>query len=76
MYRRSLEWQVIGDSPRYLHVRSLDGKFSIRAMVVDEYTRFHWETNQSFTFRYFWEGDPMFSALNFRLAANTQRPDF
>jgi hypothetical protein len=59
MYRRDLEWQVTETKPRYLHVRSLDGKFSIRALVMSEYTSFDWYKNEWYTERYSWEGDPM-----------------
>jgi hypothetical protein len=59
MYYRELEWQVTEGSPRHLHVRSLDGKFSVRAKVTDEYTTAGLYGQASATYRRFWEGNPM-----------------
>ena len=33
---RDLEWRVSGDAPRRLDIRSLDGKFAVRAWVLDD----------------------------------------
>ncbi len=66
MHRRDMEWQVTEappqdhfPRPQYLHVRSIDEKFSIRAMVVSEYTGFDWYKNEWHTHRYSLDGDPM-----------------
>jgi hypothetical protein len=66
MYRRNLEWQVTEapsrdyfPRPQYLHVLSIDGRFSIRALVVSEYSGFDRYKNAWYTHRYWWEGDPM-----------------
>jgi hypothetical protein len=33
---RDLEWEVTGTAPRYLHIRSRDGRFAVRATILDD----------------------------------------